>query len=292
MKLILSRKGFDSGNAKVASPIFEDGSFCSLPIPDTYVSPGNAIRYSQVLWRGNPIAPVVADLSRGRIAPDCPVHLDPDLNGPALASRSEGWQPIFGQSGASEAHLKNQQVAKGDLFLFFGWFRKVEKLAEDTYRYVPKTPDLHVIFGWLQIGKIHEIGTPLPSGLGWAGYHPHCNFRKRVLPNRIYIASESLSFNSTLPGSGTFTHYRNELCLTDRREGNHRRSLWRLPRCFHHREETKRFSQRRRESRWNPNGQWVLFDSGGRGQEFVIDCDDYGSELFDWLTKIFAYAAD
>jgi hypothetical protein len=34
MKIILSRKGFDSGSGGCPSPIFPDGSLMSLPIPD------------------------------------------------------------------------------------------------------------------------------------------------------------------------------------------------------------------------------------------------------------------
>ena len=33
MKVILSRKGFDSSNGGIVSPIFEDGSMISVPIP-------------------------------------------------------------------------------------------------------------------------------------------------------------------------------------------------------------------------------------------------------------------
>ena len=33
MKIILSRKGFDSANGGAASPLFDDGSAVSLPIP-------------------------------------------------------------------------------------------------------------------------------------------------------------------------------------------------------------------------------------------------------------------
>ena len=33
MKIILSRKGFDSSNGGIVSPIFEDGSMISFPIP-------------------------------------------------------------------------------------------------------------------------------------------------------------------------------------------------------------------------------------------------------------------
>ena len=33
MKVILSRKGFDSSNGGIVSPIFEDGTMVSFPIP-------------------------------------------------------------------------------------------------------------------------------------------------------------------------------------------------------------------------------------------------------------------
>jgi len=36
MKIILSRKGFDSKNGGIASPILPDGALLSLPIPDPY----------------------------------------------------------------------------------------------------------------------------------------------------------------------------------------------------------------------------------------------------------------
>ena len=40
MKIILSRKGFDSENGGYASPILPDGSLVSLPIPNTTSRPG------------------------------------------------------------------------------------------------------------------------------------------------------------------------------------------------------------------------------------------------------------
>lgn len=33
MKVVLSRKGFDSSNGGIVSPIFEDGTMISFPIP-------------------------------------------------------------------------------------------------------------------------------------------------------------------------------------------------------------------------------------------------------------------
>ena len=35
MKVILSRKGFDSVNGGIVSPILEDGTMISFPIPST-----------------------------------------------------------------------------------------------------------------------------------------------------------------------------------------------------------------------------------------------------------------
>ena len=44
MKLILSRKGFDSSYGKVPSPIFPDDRMLSLPIPDK----SSVIKYSDI----------------------------------------------------------------------------------------------------------------------------------------------------------------------------------------------------------------------------------------------------
>jgi len=46
MKIIFSRKGFDSSTGGVPSPIFPDGKILSLPIPDK-LSP---IKYKDINW--------------------------------------------------------------------------------------------------------------------------------------------------------------------------------------------------------------------------------------------------
>jgi len=47
MKIILSRKGFDSSLGKIPSPIFPSGELCSLPIPESM--PDNcSIRYEEI----------------------------------------------------------------------------------------------------------------------------------------------------------------------------------------------------------------------------------------------------
>jgi Nucleotide modification associated domain 3 len=94
-----------------------------------------------------------------------PIHFDPDLRRAALKRRS-GWRPIFGQGGAAETHLHDYGVTVGDLFLFFGWFKEAE-LHQGKYRRKPKARDLHVLYGWLQVGAVLTFPErPLPRFLG------------------------------------------------------------------------------------------------------------------------------
>lgn len=155
------------------------------------------------------------------------------------------------------------------------------------YRFVRNAPDLHLIFGWLQVGRVHDIGDPLPQDLQWVAYHPHLNFKEKFKRNRVYIAAESLSFDSRLPGAGTFCRYDKVLRLT---APDKTRSWWLLPKWFFHNERTRRFSQRQDDRRWIPDGDSVLFDSGGIGQEFVISADDYAPDIFGWLRNLFSAA--
>ena len=103
MKIIFSRKGFDSTrrgsespNGGVPSPIFPDGTALSLPIPQ----PGSRTRYGDVQWRCESIGPIVESLTNRRRKDGC--HLDPDLNADAL-ERLPGWRPAFGQSKAAQS---------------------------------------------------------------------------------------------------------------------------------------------------------------------------------------------
>ncbi len=129
-RLILSRKGFDSGYGGRPSPILPSGAIVSLPIPEA----GGALRYSQcVAPTGESYRDLLIRLGVERIRNPGPigsdlwldvrdnpgVHLDPDLHADALP-RKAGWRPLFGQVGASQTHLSRQRVGRGDVFLFFG----------------------------------------------------------------------------------------------------------------------------------------------------------------------------
>ena len=77
MKLILSRKGFDSAAGGCPSALI-DGRPVSFPIPTRQPSPTH---YGDL---AGDIATMVTDLSHGRITADHRCHLDPDLDPNAL----------------------------------------------------------------------------------------------------------------------------------------------------------------------------------------------------------------
>lgn len=147
LKIVFSRKGFDSGTGKVASPILPSGELCSLPIPET-MPDNRSRRYEEIMFGNHSLGAVVNDLTRGKIRPETQAHFDPDINFGSIP-RPENWKPLFGQAGAAERHLQNQGVKAGDVFVFFGWFRQVE-LVFGKFQYALDAPDLHVIFGWQQ----------------------------------------------------------------------------------------------------------------------------------------------
>jgi hypothetical protein len=84
--------------------------------------------YADVVVNGMAIAELVEDLTGGNIDRARRCHLDPDLDQHSLP-RTPGWRPSLGQIDAAQGHLAKQMVEEGDLFLFFGWFRQIEKTS-------------------------------------------------------------------------------------------------------------------------------------------------------------------
>src|SRR5690554_1987029 len=151
MKLILSRKGFDSSAGGVPSPIFPDGRMVALPIPDA----ASTIRYRDIAHDGASLGDLVGQLTRGKVTPEDGAHLGPDLI-PDMLPRMPGWRPLFGQAGQAQGHLRNQGVGPGDLFLFFGLFRRVEP-HDGAWRWAPDSRPCHVVWGWLQVGSVVAV---------------------------------------------------------------------------------------------------------------------------------------
>jgi hypothetical protein len=280
MKLILSRKGFDAAAGKCPSPIFEDGSFLSLPIPDE----SSTVSYAEI-GGPHPIGRLVEDLSP-QVKASWGVHLDPDLRLDSL-KREPGWRPMFGQADAAQQHLRNMKVTKEDIFLFFGWFRRVER-RDGRFCYQREAPHLHMIFGWLKVGEVwrkageiwHDSEDKILDIPNWAKEHPHLSptFNPNVKENTIYVAAET----STGFDAGTLKYAVGELMLT--REGESR-SRWRLPSWFYPSEGKSSLSYHSNGARWTPHENEAHLQTVGRGQEFVLDTEEY-PEAVEWVNDL------
>ena len=208
MKIILSRKGFDSANGGIVSPIMEDGTLLSFPIPSN-----DKDTFDDLMYCNHSYTKILADLKyKGK--PTC--HIDPDLSMDRRKTAIDGWRPIFGQVNSSALYLKNTvEVKPGDLFLFFGNYHKV-RYIDGKYQYTKKTgdfysdSDLQMIWGYLQIG---EIITDCETQKKYS-WHPH-SIEDRIKENTnvMFVASDKLSFNEKLPGSGMLT-FREDRVLT------------------------------------------------------------------------------
>ena len=285
MKLILSRKGFDSANGGVASPILPDGTLLSLPIP----SDDSPILYRDLHHGDTALAKVVADLTNERHTGKDPAHLDPDLYYD-IYPRQPGWRPLFGQAGAARTHLMRAMIGSGDIFLFFGWFREV-KPQDGRYRFVKDAPDRHVIFGWLQVDTVLSVRHDASEAPGWSRYHPHFHetWPKDKKNNTIYVSQRRLELGGTrtnLAGGGTFKKYHRDLCLT---VPGCTRSWWRLPKWFFPGQERSPLSYHRNIDRWSCSGDCVILQSVAIGQEFVLDTDEY-PEAIAWINNLMTHA--
>jgi len=285
MKIILSRKGFDSESGKQPSPILPDGLLVPLPIPDCSRTSG--IRYADIAAPNREsIGPIVEDLTRRNLSRDHFAHLDPDLRRSAYP-RQRGWRPLFGQAGGDQTYLTRNGVGVGDLFLFFGWFRRVE-FVDNIYRFVRNAPNLHVIFGWLQIHSVLNVGTSrVPT---WAEYHHHFHPPSTTgnwSHNTVYVSRGRLLLNGhaqQTPGAGIFNSYRDDLCLTCPNQP--KRSLWKLPGWFYP-EGRSPLGRHHAINRWTRNDGHAILNSVPRGQEFVLNADEY-PEAITWVQTLCA----
>lgn len=260
MKIILSRKGFDSGYGGYPSIILSNNEMITLPIPSINEED---YKYSDLKTRDNKsIYDIMKSLNRniksGKnivLTKETRCHLDPDLCDFSVP-RIEGWRGAFGQINAAEKVLENNDVKEGDIFLFFGWFNDVE-VIDEKYHF-KKGSGRHTIFGYLQIDKIiHPYNDEIPN---WLIHHPHASHTAHYFKssNCIYIAKETCTFNSKLKGYGTF-RYNKDLDLSKK---GMNRTCWDLPEIFKNLNIT-----------YHNKNSWKdgYFKSACRGQEFVIE---------------------
>lgn len=147
MRIVFSRKGFDSGAGGFPSPII-DGRPISLPIPTQ--------RRSVTTYDDIGLGDIVESVTRGRLTRTGLCHHDPMF---------EDGHCALGQTGAAQTHLHRNGVTIGDVFVFFGLFADAD--GRDRH---------HRIFGYLEVQGVNTLG-PEPDARdqpnGFTKRHPH-----------------------------------------------------------------------------------------------------------------------
>ena len=283
-KLILSRKGFDTTSQQrgpkrgysevkrpyggVPSPIFPDGSMYSLPVPgcdeDVPITYGDL--YHEVGRSLINIGQVVEDLTQNqptRWTSEDRTYVSPDIREP-FQSNIQGQNGIVGAAGAQQGHLRKQGVGKGDLFLFFGLFRRVEQVG-GRWQFVRHAPRQHVLFGWLQVGSIHVIEGDGPGEAVW------------------YVAKNRLTLGDDVSraGVGVFPYFHERLLLS---KPGGSASQWRLPRWFYPEPPIVPLTYHPRHLWCRDNG-YAYVQRRGPGQEFVLDMRQY-AEAQKWFCQL------
>ena len=284
MKIVLSRKGFDSSYGGVASPILPDGRMVSLPIPERPKAITPARRtYGQIHAGNVSVGALVHGLTKGAVTPRDAAHLDPDLDAGSIRPRPPGWRPAFGQTGAAASHLRNQGVGPGDIFLFFGWFREAVEPTPGQFRWKARAENIHACFGYLQIAA-RRPAVPWSALPKWLTGHPHHQPVPYGVVDDIYLAADRLNLPGCRvdrTGGGLLGPYRPKYRLT---APGRTRSIWHLPAWFHPLPLVP-LTGHAAPHRWMPSGTGVLLQTICQGQEFVLDTEQYPQAL-DWLAEI------
>jgi len=305
--IVFSRKGFDSSYGGSPSPILEDGTIISFPIPNENSSEEYDICYKELNPLGYNIGEMINDLAKNtkikkdynvvirKLNSNDKVHLDPDIYYDALPKRDKNWRGLFGQDHASQGHLHNQNVSIGDLFLFYGLYRRVIK-NNGKYEYDKHSKPVHLIWGWMQIGdkveiKPEDIENVRNNNLNnlkypWASYHPHYHFSIPTNNNTLYIANETLSIKGVnlkgVKGYGVFKNYNEKRQLTDPEGKN--LTNWRFPAWMYKKGQPCPLTYNAKNDWYIKNG-YAKLNAYTRGQEYVFKCTDY-SKVYNWIEEL------
>ncbi len=283
MRIVLSRKGFDSAAGGGPSPILPDGRLVSLPIPEPSRNECPRIGYEELRWGdgGRSYLDLIRELGLPVPEASTGAHLDPDLAAPVLP-RAAGWRPAFGQTDSAQTHLANQGVGVGDVFLFFGLFRQTRE-RDGALRWAHASPRVHALFGYLEVGEVVQIASAedaarLVARLPWVAQHPHVRGwnRKR---NALYISAERSTLAPGRPGAGLL-RWGPSVRLSKPGAGH---SVWQLPSCFAP-SAARALTYHGDPARWTAEADGtVTLRTVGRGQEFVIESDD---ALRGWVRSV------
>lgn len=236
MRIIFSRKGFDSSAGGCPSPI-SDGIPISLPIPTQ--------KRSDTTYDHLGLGKIVEGATKGRLTGANLCHNDPMF---------EAGRCAFGQTGAAQAHLQNNGISVGDVFLFFGLFSEPDQ--RDPH---------HRIFGYLRVQEIHAIGAAPSAAMQPAGFsrpHPH-------------TIGDWNTNNSLYVGAGRMAQHVSDSLRLSR--AGERVSCWRIPPWL----RSAGLTYHTRPDRWDGDETLHVV---ARGQEFISNVSG-SAEAAAWLDE-------
>ncbi|EAT11108.1 hypothetical protein HF888_03990 [Bermanella marisrubri] len=295
MRIILSRKGFDSSAGGCPNPILPDGRLLPLPIPDDE----SIVKYQDLVFDDLNLGQLVKHLTKDKVKPNQGAHLDPDMFPAMLDRGSEGdsmWQANLGQSASAQGHLQKQGVREGDIFLYFAVFQPVEYVRR-RWQFVKGTKPLHMMWGYMQIGEVLKWDAIRENEQHqWLAYHPHWQYQTDAL-NTLYLSRQDLDLNpfvkvqpSFIPGAGIFTHASPELTLS----AGQNLTDWQVPSWMYPFSDDSADSEKvvrpplsyhTKPWRWHLEGDNCYLKAAARGQEFVLH-DAYADNALPWLYKL------
>ena len=269
MKIILSRKGFDSGYGGYPSPIIETNGtkeMLSLPIPFE----DDNRNFKELCYKEQNYFKLIQDLSNGKFKKE-KCHLDPDIRKEAI-DRKDDWRGLFGQSDSAYGHLRNQNINENDVFLFFGWFREASYVG-GKLQYKKGAADLQVIFGYLQVGKLY-VSPSIDNLPDYAKTHPHAVYKNKN--NAIYEAKKLFTEKDEIPGYGPLKFNENLILTQD----GQTRSRWKKSLPFVTQESNIAISYHSKKAIKED-----YFQSARIGQEFVVKKDAEG-KVENWAIDL------
>ncbi len=293
MKIILSRKGFDSSFGGVASPVFtQNGKFLSLPIPLN--SPeaerlGYDVSYNDLNLHGHNYGHLVQDLSRNKgknkLNGEMLVRLGLDLLKDVYPKRNTAWRPLFGQLGSAQGHLRGQGIGRGDIFLFFGWYNWVRQEG-GLYSYLKGEKPFHLLWGWFQVEDVIDLDKPGNKIQEWMSYHPYF-YMPGVKGKALYLGAQDLVIDQKIiienGGVGKFSEYREGLQLT--KPGSGKCTDWLVPGFLYNEDKKKLPTYHQDLGRWKKEGEGYKLTAVSIGQEFVFDSEDHLGAV-DWIVGL------
>jgi hypothetical protein len=268
MKIIFSRKGFDSQYGGIPSVIWP-GTREMLSFPIQVKSPEQGYLAEELSFKGYKLGDILSDLKYNHNKHGVKFHFDPMIQFLRPEKPSVG---AFGQAGAALGHLKKNRICQGDVFLFFGTFCEYYFEDKTLKRYEMMHP-FHAIWGFLEVDSYNDIDPSqsdaeddLLKAHPYLINHPH-------IQNRQFYKSK----NTIYIGKNFGTFYYSEILRLSK--NNFKKSIWELPEVF--READISYVKTLCVQKDSPR---VDISTPGKGQEFVLK--DPSDGILEWLNLI------